>query len=93
MLLHFTAKSEEAVKNSSPYIIIYFTGHGIKGDGNWAAVDKCYISLSLVMFSIVKGGFKGRVLINCDNCYAGHWAEECNKLWNEKGNEKESPFN
>ena len=59
------------------YGIIYYTGHGCRGTGNWAAADNENVSLkevAKIFKSIIKSGYKSVTIIS-DCCFSGMWTD------------------
>ena len=65
-------------------VLIWYTGHGEKGTGNWIFKDGSVKFEDI--YSLYKNFFKGRYLyIVTDCCYSGCWVEDCAKLLDEDG--------
>ena len=65
-------------------VLIWYTGHGERGTGNWVLEDGCLRFEDI--YNLYKRCFKGRYLyIVSDCCYSGSWVEECAKLLDRDG--------
>ena len=67
----------------SQYLVIYYSGLGMKGSGNWVMLRNEVISLDEVLRAIHMGQFSEQVQIWCDCSYAGKWAQQAQTLWND----------
>ena len=54
--------------------MLYYTGHGEKGTGNWCFEDG-KISIETILDILPKGTYYP--MIFSDTCYSGHWANFC----------------
>ena len=60
-------------------VLIWYTGHGEKGTGNWVLEDGCLRFADI--YSLYMKYFKGRYLyIVTDCCYSGSWVKDCARL-------------
>ena len=65
-------------------VLIWYTGHGEKGTGNWIFQDGNVKFEDI--YQLYKKCFKGRYLyIVSDCCYSGAWVVECAQLLDEDG--------
>ena len=65
-------------------MLIWYTGHGESGTGNWVLKDGCLGFKDV--YTLYMRCFKGRYLyIVTDCCYSGSWVEECARLLDEGG--------
>ena len=56
--------------------LIYYTGHGQEGTGNWCFKDG-FITFEEI-FDLYKRHFRGKLLyLLCDCCYSGQWIQRC----------------
>lgn len=62
--------------------VLYYTGHGIIGSGNWSFNDGQQISIKDVEGMIPST--LDKVFIIVDSCFSGHWADYCMKTTNCK---------
>ena len=64
--------------------MIWYTGHGEEGTGNWCFKDGV-ITLEEV-FDLYKEHFRGKLLyLICDCCFAGHWVQRCGETLDSMG--------
>ena len=64
--------------------LIWYTGHGEKGTGNWCFKDGV-ITFEEV-FDLYKRHFRGKLLyLICDCSYAGHWIQRCGETLDSMG--------
>ena len=54
--------------------MLYYTGHGEKGTGNWCFKDG-KISIKTILDILPEGTLPP--MIFSDTCYSGHWANFC----------------
>ena len=65
-------------------MLIWYTGHGEKGTGNWVLEDGCLKFEDI--YNLYKRFFKGRYLyIVTDCCFSGSWVEKCADLLDRDG--------
>ena len=66
-------------------VIIYYTGHGWKGSGDWVCLDEiggmCSISIFDILDIAIEEGFKQGINIITDSCYSGHWVIKIQELF------------
>ena len=64
--------------------VIWYTGHGEKGTGNWVFKDG--IIMFRDIFRLYLDHFKGKALtVVCDCCYSGKWVRDCAEILDETG--------
>ena len=64
--------------------IIWFTGHGERGTGDWVFLDGVITFMDV--FGLYQNYFMGRKLtIVCDCCYSGHWVEKLAAILDDYG--------
>ena len=64
--------------------LIWYTGHGEEGTGNWCFKDGV-ITFEEV-FALYKRHFQGKLLcLICDCCFAGHWIQRCGEALDSMG--------
>ena len=65
-------------------MLIWYTGHGERGTGNWV-LKNGYVKFEDI-YDLYKRYFKGRYLyIVTDCCYSGSWVVECARLLDRDG--------
>ena len=65
-------------------VLIWYTGHGEKGTGNWVLKDGCLKFEDV--YDLYMRNFRGRYLyIVTDCCYSGSWVVECARLLDRDG--------
>ena len=64
--------------------MIWYTGHGEEGTGNWCFKDGVITFQEL--FDLYKKHFRGKLLyLICDCCFAGHWIQRCGEALDSMG--------
>ena len=64
--------------------LIWYTGHGEEGTGNWCFKDGV-ITFEEV-FDLYKKHFRGKLLyLICDCCFSGHWIQRCGETLDSMG--------
>ena len=72
-------------KTQKTYPVIYYTGHGELGTGNWCFLENengqrknnSYIGIAEILQLFPDEGLEGPLTIISDCCYSGHWADYC----------------
>ena len=64
--------------------LIWYTGHGEEGTGNWCFKDGV-VTFEEVL-ALYKEHFRGKLLyLTCDCCFAGHWIQRCGETLDSMG--------
>ncbi len=64
----------ERCKQKGQWPMLYYTGHGEVGTGNWCFADGI-LSLEEVLELLPSGNYYPHIF--CDTCYSGRWANAC----------------
>ena len=63
---------EKGLSANPDQLKVYYTGHSLKGSGDWVTSDNQTISLESIIKKINKSSFKnGVVWLRMDCCFAG----------------------
>ena len=73
---------EKCAESLETLPVLYYTGHGIMGSGNWSFDNSEQISVKEVVRMIPNRIRKVFIFVDC--CFSGHWADYCMETKNCK---------
>ena len=72
---------EKGLRANPDQLKVYYTGHSIKGSGDWITNDGHTITIDQIVKKINKSSFKnGIVWLRMDCNFSGKWVDQAEKL-------------